>query len=66
MQGRHNSNMDPQTKQNTIPIPGADLGTQEGEDPGKLWGFEELQIFERQFSTNHTIFIRPEKLDFES
>ena len=35
--------------------------------PRKLWGSRNYRrLFERQFWTNHTIFIRPIKIDFES
>jgi hypothetical protein len=43
------------------------VGDQGGEAPRKLWGLRNYRrLFERQFWTNHTVFIRPKKLDFES
>ena len=37
-----------------------------GETPGSSGGLRNYRhLFERQFWTNHTIFTRPKKLDFE-
>ena len=42
-------------------------GTGGAKPPGSSGGLRNYRhLFERQFWTNHTIFIRPKQLDFES